>query len=143
VSSASVSGILIEMVRHSKFAHLLWLLAFALLPVRMANAHLHLCADGMEPPVSLHVKDAPTHWGKDHVQEEGHTDKDVDLSSSFVAKHFAQDDYSPALLDAYVLAILLPIQRQIAASSALVVPDLTPVLSLRPPVRGPPSPARL
>lgn len=44
----------------------LWVLAIAMLPVRIVNAHIHLCLDGQEPPTSVHFQDVPTHHGDTH-----------------------------------------------------------------------------
>lgn len=127
------------MFHGSKFAMLLWLLAVALLPVRMANAHLHLCLDGQAPPVSVHVEDLATHDGNP-VSEDGHTDRDLDVSQSLAfAKATNLNDFSPAILGAYVLAILAPAQIHVAPRSVLLSPDLTPAFDLRPPPRGPPA----
>lgn len=128
------------MFRGSKFALLLWLLAIVLLPVRMANAHLHLCLDGQEPPVSVHVQDTPMHDGVADVHDDGHTDRDLDVSKSLtVAKASNLDDVSPALLNVYVLAIVLPAQSHVVPRSVLLTPDLEPAFDLRPPPRGPPA----
>lgn len=127
------------MFHGSKIAMLLWLLAVALLPVRMANAHLHLCLDGQAPPVSVHVQDLAMHDG-DSADEDGHTDRDLDVSQSVtLAKATNLDDFSPAILGAYVLAILLPAQIHVAPRGVLLTPDLTPAFDLRPPPRGPPA----
>jgi hypothetical protein len=128
------------MFRHSTLAVILWVLAVALLPVRMANAHLHFCLDGQERPVSFHVQDLATHSGTEHVDEEGHNDRDVDVSASLLTTKLSSGagDAPFALLHVYVLATLLPIERQPFFSTDLPHINLTSVLALRPPVRGPP-----
>lgn len=125
------------MFRRSKFAALIWLLAIALLPVRIANAHLHMCLDGQEQRAALHVMDAPTHDGTD--TESGHKDRDVTLSATLsVTKANTLDDAPLPLLDAYVLALLLPVEQASVPSISVQIPALTPAFDLRPPSRGPP-----
>ena len=128
------------MFRHSTFAALLWLLAVALLPVRMANAHLHFCLDGQTQPVSLHVQDIATHVGGEHVDEEGHNDRDIDVSTSLLtSKSAGGSDVAPlALLHVYVLATLLPLERPAFSHFDVPVAEHTSAFTLRPPVRGPP-----
>lgn len=128
------------MFRHSTFAALLWVLAVALLPVRMANAHLHFCLDGQTQPVSLHVQDIATHVGGEHADEDGHNDRDIDVSASVLtAKSAGGSDVAPlALLHVYVIATLLPLERPAFSQFDLPVAEPTSAFSLRPPVRGPP-----
>lgn len=120
----------------SKFAVLIWLLAIALLPVRMASAHLHMCLDGQEPPVSVHVQDIATHDGSEDTA--GHNDRDVQLSVLSITKASGLDKAPLPLLDACVLAILLPAPRSITPPVSVLIPDPTPAFDLRPPSRGPP-----
>ena len=128
------------MFRHSAFATLLWVLAVALLPVRMANAHLHLCLDGQEQPVSLHVQDVATHSGTEATTDQGHNDRDVDVSASMLTAKLSagMDDAPSALLHLYVLTALLPVERLTFSLIDLPSAELTSVVTLRPPVRGPP-----
>jgi hypothetical protein len=128
------------MPRFPTFAVLLWIIAVAMLPVRMANAHLHFCLDGQSQPVSLHVEDVPTHTGDHGHDDGGHNDRDVDYSGSLVAtKHTGSDDgHDLGLLTAYVVAILLPVERSVEPFAALDLPAPASVFTLRPPVRGPP-----
>jgi hypothetical protein len=127
------------MLRHSTFAAVLWVIAVAMLPVRMANAHLHFCLDGQTQPVSLHVQDLPTHHGSDH-EDDGHNDRDVDFSASaLAAKHSgSSDDHAFDLLSAYVVAFLLPLPSGVAPVAPEQVSYLSSPVDLRPPVRGPP-----
>lgn len=125
------------MFRHSKFAVLLWLLAIALLPVRSANAHLHLCFDGREQPVSLHVEDVAAHHGEN---ADGHQDRDVRLSDSMSThKVGAVEDGPLAILGVVVFALLLPEPTVTLPQRTVLVPTLRTVFDLRPPTRGPPA----
>jgi hypothetical protein len=106
----------------------------------MANAHLHFCLDGQSQPVALHVEDVPTHTGGHDHDDAGHNDRDVDYSGSLVAgKHAGGGgDHDLGLLTAYVVAVLLPVERGVEPFAALNLPDPASVFSLRPPARGPP-----
>lgn len=131
----------VNMRRSSTFAVLLWVIAVAMLPVRMANAHLHFCMDGQSQPVSLHVQDVAMHSGADHGHDDdGHNDRDVDFSASLLAaKHtHGGDNQDLGLLTAYVVVLLLPVERTVEPFAALDLPEPTSVFTLRPPVRGPP-----
>ena len=127
------------MFHESRIAFVLCLVAVALLPIRMANAHLHLCLDGQERPVTFHVQDVPTHHGTAGASS-GHNDVDVDIASSISAKKVSTaDELSPAILGAYVLALLLPEYPRAAPQDGSLTPALTPRFDLRPPTRGPPA----
>ncbi|HWK51234.1 MAG TPA: hypothetical protein VNR40_15175 [Steroidobacter sp.] len=128
------------MLRKSTFAAVLWLLAIALLPLRVANAHLHLCLDGQQQPVSLHVQETAGEASDEHTSE-GHFDRDVDLAAanSAIAKLSGSvDDVSLAVINVYVLASLLPVQEHVAPRPVRLVSESADVFTFRPPVRGPP-----
>ena len=126
------------MLVQSKIALVLWLVALALLPVRMASAHLHLCLDGQERPISVHVQDVPTHHGVAGAAG-GHNDIDVDVSTSVSTKKASNtDELSPAILGAYVIAVVLTDYAPVAPRIEVVTAALVPVFELRPPPRGPP-----
>lgn len=127
------------MVRRSKIATLLWLVAVLLLPMRIANAHLHMCLDGQASPVSMHMADVAAHCGLGH-EADGHNDRDVDVSGALIkAKASTVDDgVAGDTLSAYVLAFLLPVQPHIVPEASLLDPTLSSASGLHPPVRGPP-----
>lgn len=130
------------MLSRSPIARCLWLLAIALLLVRVGEAHLHLCLDGQDRIAAMHVEDAPSHDG-DHASVDGHNDLDVDLSILPWLKSFSADDLSLAALalfafEALLLALLLPVLKTTVLPAQLVLPALEPALYLRPPLRGPP-----
>src|SRR5690349_12896603 len=96
-----------RMFRHSPIARLLWLLAIALLLVRVGEAHLHLCLDGQQQqPVAMHVEDAPTHSGLE-ASADGHNDVDVDLSVSPWVKKIGVDELPIIVFASVLLALLL------------------------------------
>src|SRR5262245_16978258 len=138
------------MLRQSTFAALLWLLAIALLPVRMAHAHLHMCLDGKDKPVAVHVGDVPTHHGSAAASsghddaghndaghnDAGHNNVDVDVSASAIAKKAGPiDEVTLDLLGAYVLALLLPARQPALLPTAPLTSELTACFELRPPSR--------
>jgi len=127
------------MLRRSRPLVLLWVLAIALLTMRMADAHLHLCFDGSDRPVSLHVADVPTHHGE-HDDSSGHQDQDLDFSSPLLIKKGggSLDDATIAVLGAYVLAFVLPEIETVTPEFDFSTAPLVSVFHLRPPLRGPP-----
>ena len=127
------------MLGQSKIAVILWVLAIALLPIRMANAHLHLCLDGKERPVAVHLQDVPTHYGIANTSS-GHNDLDVDVSQMSVSAKKATntDELSPAILSAYVIALVFPEPPHRTPRIELATPVVAFDFDLRPPTRGPP-----
>jgi hypothetical protein len=125
------------MFRHSPIARFLWLFAIALLLVRVGDAHLHLCLDGRQHPVSMHVQDVPTHSGIE-ASFDGHHDIDVDLSVSPWVKKVGVDEMPIIVFAGILLALLIPILRSTIRPYQLVTPTFASVLTLRPPLRGPP-----
>ena len=126
----------------SRFA--LALLCAAFVALRIAGAHLHLCFDGSEPPVSLHVADAGAHHagndGHDHVAGPagGHVDRDVLMSGDFVAKKSTGDLLLPFLVLAFALALFTLAPRRGPVPDYRTPLPLHSRARLRPPQRGPP-----
>lgn len=77
----------------------IWLLCIVLLAVRIGGAHLHLCFDGMEPPLTVH---AGEQIGHDAHHDEQHTDADLSLLDNGIAKTFAQANITLALLAVFI-----------------------------------------
>lgn len=133
------SGILPLMFRRSKLAMGLWILAIALVAMRMSGVHVHLCSDGQEAPVSVHLLDGSLHHGTGTSEgAEQHEDKDVNV---FGAALFKKSDVGGDLLPGafiFILLLLLPHARSffpILRASALPV---GPTAYFTPPLRGPP-----
>ena len=126
---------MIRFGRKSRFA--LALLCAFMVAMRVAGAHLHLCLDGTEPPVSLHVADTGSH----HAEEPGesHVDRDVTISGDYVAKK-SSFGLDLAMLAAILFMLLLLPMRRGATRQAHTAPllPLPARLHLRPPLRGPP-----
>jgi hypothetical protein len=120
------------------------LLCAAFVALRVAGAHLHLCFDGSEPPVSLHVADAGAHHAADddhaHVAEpvSGHVDRDVVMNGDFVAKKPAGDLLLPFLILAFALALYTLAPRLGPIPDYRSPVPLPSRARLRPPLRGPP-----
>jgi hypothetical protein len=126
------------MSRHSAFAKGLWLLAIAVLAVRVGDAHLHFCGDGKEERVTLHVADAP---GQHHADEgeSAHNDRDLDISGPTLLKKVdGLEDSTLAPLLSFAFVLLLPIVRRIEPVANATPVVLTALFFLRPPLRGPP-----
>lgn len=109
------------------------LLSVLVLLPRVGGPHLHLCLDGLEPPVTLHLADDAAHPAGDQV----HDDRTVDMSSPVLGKAW------PPGLDGALLT--LAVLLLFAASPVVPRPvrsvvrfDLPPPF-LRPPLRGPPA----
>lgn len=123
--------------RPHTIAALIALLCLALV-ARVGGAHLHLCLDGSEPPVSLHLSDSGVHHA-DESSSATHTDQDIAVGAEALVKKSSGDLDLPAL--AFVLALLLffvALSRDVLPAF-LSPPRLSPArVRLRPPLRGPP-----
>jgi hypothetical protein len=98
-----------------------------------SGAHGHLCFDGQEPPVSVHMHTLGEHT--DHAVDEQHVDADIDLSQPFLAK-LTKIDLPLLIAAALVLAVLFH-------KNSIPVSNYSPGYSsrragLRPPLRAPP-----
>ncbi len=114
---------------------LLTLVCVALLCARLGGGHLHLCFDGSEPPVSLHLM----YNGQHHMAgtDAGHQDADVALADEALAKSIQLVLDLPAAL---VVALLIWSLRQTRRPPApgFCLPLFFSATRLRPPLRGPP-----
>jgi hypothetical protein len=119
---------------------LLWTVVLAVLAVRLADTHLHLCFDGQEAPTSVHLADASVHHDDEHKDGPAHADKDI---NPFVSTLVKSDDDSQPLL-AFIVSTLLTIDL-LAPDHAVPALDwetplaTNPPFYLRPPLRGPPA----
>jgi hypothetical protein len=127
------------------------MVVFALLLTRMADAHMHLCFDGQEQPVSLHVSDGRHHHHDPQHAESGyaserdgqyqdashhaqqHSDEDVDVADAALAKKAS--GVPPLAAGAYRLALAPADSFEI---SGVRHPVLSVSIHLHPPPRGPP-----
>jgi hypothetical protein len=123
---------------HAFRQRLVLLLCGLTLLLQICGAHLHLCFDGQEPPVTLHLLDS----GAEHVDvgaSAPHHDENVAAESSALRKTFALDlGILPALLALFTLGslrprLILPLARR---RGALIFRS---IFDLLPPLRGPPA----
>ena len=122
--------------RHARIT--LALLCAVLIAARIGGAHLHVCFDGSEPPVSLHLVEASQH----HEQDPSgftHVDQDMSLGGEYLGKKPAPG--SDLALLAIACALFLFFLPRIRGSQ----PDYTSRIPARhprahglPPPRGPP-----
>ena len=114
-------------------------LCLALVIVRVGGAHLHLCFDGTEPPVSYHAfEDGSAHElpGFDVT----HQDADIALTSDMHSRLGTAFNDLPVLLSIAVMVWLLPrLRRTFVALRSVRIAHDSPSLLL-PPLRGPPLP---
>jgi len=109
--------------------------ALALLFVSSAGTHLHVCFDGQEPPISVHVLDGD--HADLHGNDAAHDDLDIDPLSKSTPKSFHSD--LPVLALAMMLWVLLW-----RSAAAIPVPlrclssPRSPSRYWRPPLRAPP-----
>lgn len=117
---------------------LLWVIAFAMLIVRTADAHMHLCFDGQEPRSSFHVLDREATCHEKDGPTDSHQDQDVDALGAALAKKGTQAETVGPLPTTDVLLFLLPPQR--GTDHEVTTQNPAPKLPelFLPPLRGPP-----
>ena len=119
---------------------LIALLCVAVAALRLGGAHLHICLDGHEPPISLHLADSGIH----HIDEPGggaHADEEIAIGADALIKKPA------AGLESVVLALLISWLLLGATPRRAGWHPIAPTPArararphLRPPLRGPPLP---
>ena len=125
------------MLRSSPFAKILWLLAIALLLIRVGEAHLHLCFDGSDRLVAFHVKDSPNHAGGKEISS-SHNDLDLAVSASASIKKLALDELPPIALALFLVTLLVPLVHGSSRPTPSVTLAISSAHCRRPPPRGPP-----
>jgi hypothetical protein len=120
-------------IRHP-FILLLALLAFAF--GRLTGAHLHLCFDGSEPPLTLHTADS-AHVDH-HAGETHHEDLDVEPLGDLLAKSAQLVMLAVFAAAILLLALLAPPWRLLAIDRESLRLPRPPPRFLRPPLRAPP-----
>ncbi len=106
----------------------LWLLA------NWGGAYAHLCFDGQEPPLSMHLQLQHMNDLGHHPDEE-HQDRDVDVLQSVLAK-LSKIDLGVLLLAIVSLLLSIPPRRIFTCSYLAFTPAEFP--HIRPPLRAPP-----
>ncbi len=97
------------------------------------GAYGHLCLDGKEPPVSVHMEMMGGHQG--HHDAEAHIDADVKLLQSVLAK-ISKIDLGLVLAAVLLLALVLAPRRLLLRPYAVFLPPSYPYA--RPLLRAPP-----
>jgi hypothetical protein len=108
---------------------------FAFIGVRLADAHLHLCLDGEEAPISLHTADLSIH-DDPHHQSEDHEDRDVESIDAPPVK--VQLGSDPFLVPDTIQGVALIAQLMRTRVDSPSESPARPPPHLRPPLRGPP-----
>ncbi|HET8697936.1 MAG TPA: hypothetical protein VFO94_10645 [Gammaproteobacteria bacterium] len=118
---------------------MLWIVALAVVGVRLTGAHLHLCLDGSEPFASVRITDEQpaAGGGIDHAT---HDDRDLDVigAATLAKKDVGDNSADVPVVDLPVVALLPPPQRirgEVEPQSP--VPRLPPLF--HPLLRGPPA----
>lgn len=126
-----------------KLPLLIALTCVSMLVLRVGGAHLHLCLDGGEPPMSLHLGDSGLHHvdvDAEHagvLQDAPHTDQDVRIAADVLIKK--QIDLGTlAILFAVLLVILLSRRRSLLPELLHLPFFAHAPVRLWPPLRGPP-----
>jgi hypothetical protein len=119
------------------YRSLIYALCSFLLLGQMTGAHLHVCLDGQEPPVQLHLAGASEQHDESELSRP-HSDREVALNrgSSTTGKNLQLD--LPLAACAVHALQLAPATRQIAVPCFDQVASYTAARELLPPSRGPP-----
>lgn len=120
-----------NILRHKTIAFvalIIWLIA------GWSGAHGHLCFDGQEPPVSVHMEMMGEH-ADHHAADEQHVDADIDLSQPLLAKLSKID---LPLLIAAALLLTVWFEKTLVTISLYSQSYSSRREGLRPPLRAPP-----
>lgn len=105
----------------------IWLMA------SWGGAHGHMCFDGQEPPITVHIHAVGDH--ADHDSSEQHVDADVDLSQPLLTK-FTKIDLPLLIAAAHLLAGVF--EKISAFASRYSYIYVSRIAGLHPPLRAPP-----
>ncbi|HEU4778926.1 MAG TPA: hypothetical protein VFS58_03510 [Steroidobacteraceae bacterium] len=111
----------------------------ALLALRVGGLHVHLCMDGSEPPLSVHVADSGVHHLDEAEEGDAHADRDVAIAADAVLKK-SSGELDLTLLAALGALLLFVLMRPRPRLTFAPVPAraTSARAHLRPPLRGPP-----
>ena len=115
------------------------LLALMLVIVRIADAHAHICADGKEPPASIHLGDGSSHPCDEEQSNDHDGDKNVQIGGDVVLKKAPSPEHPwiPAFV-AFAIDFAAPGSNEAILNEPLAV-RVAAAAYLRPPLRGPPA----
>jgi hypothetical protein len=109
--------------------------------VTNAHAHIHLCFDGEQPPVTIHGADVTDHSHFGDLQHDDepscHDDVDLDLDADGLAKSFKPD--LPAVVPQNASAVAVGALASTAPITDAGDTTGTDPPHTRPPSRAPPS----
>lgn len=113
-------------------ALIIWLVA------AFSGVHGHLCFDGQEPPVSMHIGAQDVHSNHDdHAGDDAHRDMNIELPQTLLSKLVKID--LPLLLAA--LVVLLLGRSSGPQDTRYQTPSYRLPSRIRPPLRAPPTPS--
>jgi len=106
--------------------------------VRIADAHAHICADGKEPPSSVHLGDCGIHPCDGDRSSEHSGDKNVEIGPDVVLKKAPslEHPWIPAFV-AFAIDFAADTSNEVILNEPLAI-RVGAVAFLRPPLRGPP-----
>lgn len=116
---------------------LITLMCLALVVARVSGAHLHLCFDGKEAPVTFYLADQAPHHGGANAKAH-HQDTEASATGEVVSKT------TKSLFDLPVFLLAALLLWSLLESSSRVTPVFPASVRqvalpyLRPPLRGPP-----
>ena len=112
---------------------------WALLYAGLTNAHVHahLCFDGLEEPVAVHVAERGEHLHEHSTSHDEHDDVDVDVLNQALAKAFKHDLNALAPSCGHTL-VETRVNESLRAHPLVAAPK-PPQPFLRPPLRAPPN----
>jgi hypothetical protein len=114
------------------------LLCSLLLVMRIGGTHWHLCFDGQEPPVSIHVADSSFEHSATGVESQHH-DQNVEIGLASLVKHGSADFDLPPLVFAVLLLWAVFPRLTVPRTRKALAPPFSDLSLLLPPLRGPPA----
>lgn len=121
-----------------RWSGLLWVALLALVMVRTADAHMHLCLDGEVPRSSVHVADAVGVCDAADESQAEHQDEDVSVFGAVLAKKSADADVLELPTTVDVVLSLLPLERGVVRYVVTDDPEPRLPYLFLPLLRGPP-----
>lgn len=114
------------------------LLCSVLLVMRIGGTHWHLCFDGQESPVSIHVADSSFEHSANGVDNQHH-DQNVEIGLASLVKHGPVDfDIPPVVIAVLLLWAVFP-RSTVPRTRRAPAPHCSDLSVLLPPLRGPPA----
>ena len=98
-----------------------------------SGTHGHICFDGQEPPLTLHIELIGDH--PEHHADEKHVDANLDLNQLLIIKLVKID--LPFLITASLMLIVL-FKKSVISISFYSRVFSSHLIGLRPPLRAPP-----